>query len=899
MNTDKHDQIIGNAYGFFDQGNYHEAKKIIQSLLKKNEEDSEALNLMGMIYKNQGKIQEAEDTFLSIIEKDDEFENAYFNLGGLKIDSNELEQAIVYFNKVIELNPSYDTAYFNIGVVKANQGKIKESISYYEKASDINPQFTSAAYNMGISYQEIGMYEEAKKAMDRVLSISPRNIDALFSKAMSSQNMGDIEKAIQYNNEVVEIDPEYYLAYNNLGLLYLSINNFEKALSCFERCLDINPKYPAAYMNMGNVYRNIGNMDKTIESYKKSIELEPSLVAYNNLGGYLKELNNYEEAYRITLKMLEYENLKKSDLASIHDTYIQICKWDEASKVIERFKITKMDPDEKDVVAGSLMEFCAITDLTVDEIADYHKEWGKLTVDLIKTPYDHAERFDDYKKSQKIRIGYLSPDLREHSVGYLIKDIITSHNRELFEIYCYANFDPSSADHFTQEMINHSDMFKYTKHLTDFEMADEIYRDNIHMVIELAGHTAGHRLRSCAYKPAPIQITYLGYPNTTGLPNMDYRITDQYAETTPDKDYRYSEDLIRLTNCFLTFKGFENVYPDEVSEKTDDKIIFGCFNNIQKLTPEAVKLWSEILKRYENSELHLKAKQLNTPFVWENITDEFKKYGIGKERLICLGYTPTREEHLKLYNKIDIALDTFPYNGTVTTLEALWMNIPVVTLVGESHAQRVGYSILKNLGLDTLIAETPQDYIDLAVSLAEKPEKIVELKKHMRKNLIASSICNPEVFTRELELRLRKIWKDFIENDGKKSVPEITSVQEGNTALHEAPSGDSVGKAIVSASNLRMAMVKLKTGEYKKAIEISTHLVGEPGISSLAWYVMGVSYFRLNETELAIEALINSLKQNDANIGAWKTLGEVYITIGDIEGANECLKQIYMVEKSA
>jgi len=697
-----------------------------------------------------------------------------------------------------------------------------------------------------------------------------------------------IEQAIDFFNKAKQIKPDYVEAIVNIGLIKQIQELYDDALQYYETAISINPEYSGSYINLGNVYSHKGKSAKALEYYEKAASLDPSPVAYNNVCGIQKELCDYNGANETSLKLLEFPNLGKTDLSCIHDTLIQICEWEKASETIERFRVADFDPASKDVLAGSLMEFCGNTDLSLNEISDLHKLWGDLTQNLVE-PYPHDSDSTRFQNREKPRIAYISPDLRKHSVGYLIKDIITSHNHDELEIYCYANHDSKDSDAFTQEMIDCCKCFKYIKHLPDKTLADEIYNDEIDILIDLAGHTAGHRLRSMAYKPAPIQMTYLGYPNTTGMSLIDYRITDRYAETTEDKDYRYAENLLRLTNCFLTFKGFPGTTPEFSKEKKKDAIVFGCFNNIQKLTPTAIKLWAKILQQVENSVLHLKAKQLNTDFVWKNITDEFEKYGISEERLKCLGYAPTRDDHLKCYNNIDIALDTFPYNGTVTTLESLWMNIPVVTLVGESHAQRVGYSILKNLDLDQLITFTEDEYVERIVELAQTPEIITDLKTKMRKRLLASSICNPEVFTRELELKLKKIWFEFRQGSAE-------DIEQNHKTTD--PSKSHLDAAISDSSHLRMAMVKLKSCEYKSAIALCNSLLNSNGISHLAWYVLGAAHFGMGDNEKALNAISKSLSLNDQNAGAWKMLGELSIIKDDIGNANSCLEKIWEINHS-
>ncbi len=883
---------ISNAIAYIQEGNFINAKKTLTKLIKKAPSDIEVLFYLGVLEKSQGKFDEAMHFFDKALKIYPEYVSVYNEIGGIYIDKNDPDQATKFLLKGASLSPDDPLINFNLAVAAGIRRDLDKALKYYQKAIENNVDRQEIAYyNIGCILLDQNKLEESIRCFKKVLDIDPKNVEAYCYLGRSFQNIGNNDHAEKYYKKAIAIMPDHFNTHQSLALFYQSQFKHDEALSHFEKCISIMPERPETYLNIANTFRAQGDVEKTIEYYEKSIAIEPSLVAYTNLCGYQKELCNYDEVINLTNKVLEFSDLKKADLGAIHDTYIQVCEWEKASSIIEKFRDTEFETETRDVIAGCFMELCAITDLSLDEIADLHKTWGTHTEQATRPFVQDINKWRSSSR-KKLRIAYVSPDLREHSVGYLIKDIITSHNYKNFEVYCYANFKPTDCDSFTQEIINSCTMLKYVNHLTDKAVADEIYKDEINILIDLAGHTAGHRLRSAAYKPAPIQMTYLGYPHTTGLSRIDYRITDRFAETDTSKDYRYSEQLLRLTNCFLTFKGFGDIVPAEIKENINDKIIFGCFNNIQKLQPKAVELWSKILKSVENSELHLKAKQLNTPVVWKNIIKEFAAHNIPEHRIVCLGYSPTKEEHLKLYNTIDISLDPFPYNGTVTTLEALWMNMPVITLVGESHAQRVSYSILKNLNLDSLIAYSENEYVSKAVELAKNPELIIELKKKMRKNLLASSICNPIVFVRELELNLKKIWMEYL-NSGLQ-VADCDIENEKNRQNKATPNCiEDIGSAITDASKLRLAMVKLRAGEFEQAKNISSNLIGNNGVSHLAWYVLGVSRYHLGDEKKAMEALIKSINLNSKNTGAWKILGEIYLTQDKIEKANECLKNVW------
>jgi len=664
VKNNNHDSLVSTAASLFEQGDLAGSKKVLRKVLKHQSSHIEALYHMGLIHKSEGNIDDALSCLNKIVDLDPNYANAYFIIGSIYIDQEKHNDALEMFKKVVSIIPDYTNAWFNLGFISTTLGKNENAISFYKKAIDSDPGYAYAYLNIGSIYLNDNKPEEAITFFEKAIEADPNNSDAWFNLGHIEMSQKSYIKAIDFFNKAKQIKPDYVEAIVNIGLIKQIQELYDDALQYYETAISINPEYSGSYINLGNVYSHKGKSAKALEYYEKAASLDPSPVAYNNVCGVQKELCDYNGANETSLKLLEFPNLGKTDLSCIHDTLIQICEWEKASETIERFRVADFDPASKDVLAGSLMEFCGNTDLSLNEISDLHKLWGDLTQNLVE-PYPHDSDSTRFQNREKPRIAYISPDLRKHSVGYLIKDIITSHNHDELEIYCYANHDSKDSDAFTQEMIDCCKCFKYIKHLPDKTLADEIYNDEIDILIDLAGHTAGHRLRSMAYKPAPIQMTYLGYPNTTGMSLIDYRITDRYAETTEDKDYRYAENLLRLTNCFLTFKGFPGTTPEFSKEKKKDAIVFGCFNNIQKLTPTAIKLWAKILQQVENSVLHLKAKQLNTDFVWKNITDEFEKYGISEERLKCLGYAPTRDDHLKCYNNIDIALDTFPTYGSV------------------------------------------------------------------------------------------------------------------------------------------------------------------------------------------------------------------------------------------
>jgi protein O-GlcNAc transferase len=362
--------------------------------------------------------------------------------------------------------------------------------------------------------------------------------------------------------------------------------------------------------------------------------------------------------------------------------------------------------------------------------------------------------------NRRLKIGYVSPDFRRHSVAYFIEPILLSHSREHFELFCYSL--TSLEDEVTARMKRYADQWKNIAGMEDHQAAELIRTEGIDILVDLAGHAYNSRILIFARKPAPVQASWIGYPATTGFSSMDYKIVDGYTDPPGVTEQFYSEKLMRLPGCFLCY------LPDKDSPEVgtlpvliSGEITFGSFNDFAKVTPEVVALWSAILKRIPDSTLMLKAISFSDRGIHQYVNDMFAKHGIDSERIELLPFAASFPEHLSLYNQIDIGLDPFPYNGTTTTCEALWMGVPVVTLAGNTHASRVGVSLLSNIGLPELIAETPDEYVAIAVTLAADVNRLQSLRARLRAAMEQSPLTDAARFTLNLENCYRKMWETW------------------------------------------------------------------------------------------------------------------------------------------
>jgi predicted O-linked N-acetylglucosamine transferase (SPINDLY family) len=391
-----------------------------------------------------------------------------------------------------------------------------------------------------------------------------------------------------------------------------------------------------------------------------------------------------------------------------------------------------------------------------EEEFSYHRVFGDqfAQAPVTHTPEQHS------KHNGKLRIGYVSPDFSTHSVAYFFEPLLQHHNKDNVEVFCYYN--RPKVDQTTKRLMHNADHWRSIVGLNDDQLVQLIQNDGINILVDLAGHTGKNSLTAFAYKPAPIQVTWLGYPNTTGLDAIDYRFTDDIADPVGDSEAFHSETLVRLPHGMWCYNGDTSVQPQtQLPYDRNDYITFGSFNNLAKVTPQVLDLWADILKAVPHSKLLLKAKQLSEDEAQQRFIELFEARGIGRDRLDLHAFSKSKADHLALYGEIDIALDAFPFNGATTTCEALWMGVPVLTLRGDRHVARVGASLLHRVGLDDFVAENEEDYLARATALCQDLDHLRTLRQSMRARVEQSPLCNGPEFAANIERAFQNMWQTF------------------------------------------------------------------------------------------------------------------------------------------
>ncbi len=610
------------------------------------------------------------------------------------------------------------------------------------------------ALTLALRHHQGGRLTEAQAIYAKIVAADPTHAQALHLMGVIAHQTGRNALAVDLIHRAIASSPHDAAFHSNLGAALIELRRFDDAITALRHANELRAGYAEALYNLGNALCAGGRVEEAVAKYRSALALAPKdPEMHNNLGAALAELGCLEEAIARFHDALRLRPGYVEALGNLGSALKDEGHVDEAIRIYR--ETLHLQPGRAYTHSDLLLALHFSNGVEAQVIFREHLRWN----DLHAKP--HATECAPFPNTadpnRRLRIGYVSPDFREHSVALFSENLLACHDREKVAVYCYAELrrpDPSGF----RARIGPT-MWRETTGLTDAEVAAQVRRDEIDILVDLAGHTGFHRLLAFARRPAPVQVTYLGYCDTTGLDAMDYRLTDAHADPQENHDHLHSEKLIRLPDCAWCFR------PPEAAPEvpappaaTSGTITFGCFNAVPKITAEILGIWARILNAVPASRLLLKASGLRDGPACARILGILASSGVPAERVTLAPYAPTRAAHLALYGSVDIALDTFPYHGTTTTCEALWMGVPVITLAGKTHVSRVGVSLLTNAGLPELIAHTATDYARLATSLANDDACLSELRATLRGKMKASPLMDAPRFARNIEQAYREMW---------------------------------------------------------------------------------------------------------------------------------------------
>lgn len=671
--------------------------------------------------------------------------------------AGRLAEAEALYRSILGTRADHPDATHLLGVIRYQQGRHGEAVPLIEKAIALNPK--SAAYhkNLGSALQGLGRTDDALRHHQEALRLDPRYHEAHHGIAECHRSRDDHAAAVAAYRQALEIAPDFIHSMNGIAISLAAVGNHGEAEKFYRRALEIKPDFAEAHVNLANLLKLHGKRKDAEAHFEKALALQPrSLPALVNLGNLYKDEGRIAEAIAKYKAVLELQ----PGFAPAHNNLANLYKdRGESGAALEQFRLAiRSDPSLVDAHSNLLLGLHYTAEASPEEIYREHLGWARAHADpLAGEQRLHA---NDPDPERRIRIGYVSPDFRRHPVAYFMEPVLENHDRARFEIVCYANVE--RPDQVTKRLREKADLWRDLRGVRDDQAAALARRDGIDILVDLAGHTAFSRMRMFARKPAPVQVSWLGYPNTTGLAAMDYRLSDGYADPPGLADRLHTERIIRLPRGFHCFRPpAEAPEPGPLPMAATGHPTFASFNMLSKVTPEVVAAWCRILAALPESRFVLKAPPLADAETKAHFAQLFEANGIGADRVEMLGYLPKAADHLALYNRIDLALDTFPYNGATTTCEALWMGVPVVSFAGASHVARVGLSLLSNLGLGELVARDLDGYVDLALALARAPERLAALRAGLRARMAAAPLLDGPGFTGELESAYREMWRQW------------------------------------------------------------------------------------------------------------------------------------------
>jgi len=668
------------------------------------------------------------------------------------------------------------------------RGEPEAALALLRKATDVTPDDTSLLCSLGAAYRQTGAFDDARQAYERALAIKPDYLQVLSNLGEWCIAKGQYQEALDWFDKALRINPGFFEARLNKTAALFELARYTDARVLAERLVDEEPLRAEAQLNLGNLLVHTGKGKQGIKHYKKALELQPgypeahfnlacllgSMTDMGNTISYLERRLKERGDSVQTLGMLAAAHqaaghLKKSEdycqtiLKRQPDNMVALItlgsclstSGDAAGAVALYERVMQIDAAQSGMGSNILFEYNNVATLSREALFGLHRKWAEHHETPLQRPAAFTERNRDPQR--KLRVGYVSGDFILHPVGFLLRDILRHHNAEQFEIHCFSM--AIRPEEVLPELREAADHWEDIFYLTDEELAELVEKEQIDILVDLSGHTAFHRLLTFARRPAPVQVEWIGYFHSTGMKSMDYFITDPHT-SPPGSGQLFSETPVAMPHTRFCYGPPD--YSPEVAQAPHRKtglVTFGSFNRLAKVTDQVMGAWCRILQAVQGSRLVIKSSALSEPLVEERLLARFAQHNIAPERL-HLREGSMHNDMLAEYGDIDIALDTFPFNGGMTTLEALWMGVPVVTIAGDTVVSRQSVSALANIGLADELAFADVDaYIAGAVALANNPTRLAELRSQIRPRMAVSPLRQSEQFTRDLEALYRRMWQ--------------------------------------------------------------------------------------------------------------------------------------------
>jgi predicted O-linked N-acetylglucosamine transferase (SPINDLY family) len=675
--------------------------------------------LTAVAHQQAGRLAEAQAHYRALLARDPNHAEATHLLGILLARSGQTDEASSLIRRAMTLNPAEPRYPNNLAVLLAAAGRQAEAAEAAARAVALRADYADAWNTLGNALNACGRSTEAVDAFGHLLALAPNVPQAHNNLANALAKSGRSGEAIAGYQRATSLQADYFEAWANLGITLSCAGRYADAIAPLRRASALRPDHPDVLNALGYALYKSCDPDAAIDALSRAIALRPNLAeAWNTLGCALKDAGHLDES------------------------------------VAAFRRASDLDPNYAQATSNLAYTVHFHPDYDPAAILREQRAWDARHGQPLKP---HILRHaNDRSPQRRLRIGYVSPDFRSHSVGRFMLPMFQHHDHAAFEICCYSDADPPDA--MTAVLRATADLWCDTARLTDEQLANLVREDRVDILVDLTMHMAANRLRAFARKPAPVQVSYVAYPSTTGVEAIDYRITDPWLDPPGANDEYYVERSVRLPHIWCCYQ------PGAVVGSAVDvgplpalsagHVTFGCLNAFCKAGDAVLATWGRIMRSVPGSRLLMHAHEgAHRRLALERLQRE----GIAPDRVRFAGYMPGAD-YLRLYQSIDIALDTFPYNGGTTTCDALWLGVPVVTLAGRLAAGRQGLTLLSNVGLPQLVSQTPEDYLRIAVDLARDLRRLADLRAGLRQRMLSSPLMDAPALARNMEAAYRQMW---------------------------------------------------------------------------------------------------------------------------------------------
>ncbi len=777
----------------FEPADLKTAERLCRQILRIDPSQADAWHLLGIVTHSQGRNREAVDairramaiagdesdiidrpsrrrldraieTYRHSFQQDPASADVYYNLGCEQLDAGECGDAVSSFEHALEIRPDWTEARRGLGEACYLAEDYLRSIENLEPIAAAAPDRSEINRMLAECFLKTANAPRAIERLQAALQFEPRDADLHYKLGrahLSQRQAGRAERCFQ---TALQLDPDHVAAWHDRGAALLNLGNTAEAKRHFAETLARNAQHVDALCNLGLIYLLSNELETAGDYCRRAIAVDPRhAVTRNILGNVLRAqgqlaeaISEFQSALQLSAAFTEAHN----NLALAYQTQGRI-----EDAVTHYRRAVKVRTDCAATHSNLLLSLHYLPDNDPQTHFQEHLNWAAA--------HGQCRRIEQHNNTRdparRLRIGYVSPDFRVHPVGTFIEPILRNHDTANFEITCYSN--ATAPDDVTARIEASADRWRVTNWLNDDDLAATILTDGIDILVDLAGHTAGNRLSVMARKPAPVQMTYLGYGGTTGLEAVDYRLTDAVAD--PDGEpVCHTEQLVRLERGLLCFEPPATAPPVAPSPHLRNGFVtFGSFNNPAKINSATVELWSRILSVVPSARLLLKYPTFKDAGTAEHCRQLFAGFGIDLRRIEFRGGKLPFDEHLSAYGEIDVMLDPIPYTGSTTTCESLWMGVPVLTLRGRTFVGRISASILTQLNMPELIAETAEEYVARAARLAEEADKLSDIRTAIHEEVRNSPLCDAVGYTRELEAVYRRAWRQWCREESS-SLPQ-------------------------------------------------------------------------------------------------------------------------------